>query len=120
MDDLLVRIRELAGGGLDGVNVSNQVGDCDVRGGELFAVALLTADPLDGSLIPFCRDGLPALSAHRVERIIVHLRPRDNGDLLIQQPHEAAQDPRLGLAAQSEQDEVMMGQEGVHKPRDHR
>ena len=56
VDDFLVGIGQLARGGLDRVDVADEVRDGDVRGGQLLAVAGVARHPLDGS-------GVPALAA---------------------------------------------------------
>ena len=47
VDHLLVRVGELARGGLDRVDVADEVRDGDVRGGELLPVARVPRHPLD-------------------------------------------------------------------------
>ena len=46
--------------------------------------------------------------------IVANLAAGDVGQLLVEQRGERAQDAALGLAAQAEQDEVLLRQDGVH------
>ena len=66
----------------------------------------------------FGRDPRAAPGADRVERVVVDLAPRHHRDPLVEQRDERAQQPRLGLAAQTEQDEVVLRQQRVHQLRD--
>src|SRR5207237_10523872 len=56
----------------------------------------------------------------RGERVVVHLAPGEDRDLLVEQRDELAQDAALRLAPQTEQDEVVARQERVHELRDDR
>ena len=50
-------VREIAAlGDLDGVDLADQVGDGDVRGGQLLAVATVTREPFDRRLVTLIRD----------------------------------------------------------------
>src|SRR4029453_2680538 len=56
--------------------------------------------------------------ADRTERVVVDLRPGDDRYGLVEQTGQLAQDAALGLTAQSEQDDVMSGQERIDDLRD--
>ncbi len=113
MDDLGVGVGELAGGRLDRVDVAQQVGDRDVRGGQLLVVARLARQPLDRRLVAgLGHQPLPP-GRDRIERIVIQLAAGQAGDLVVQELDQRAQDAGLGLAAQAEQDEVVPGQQRV-------
>ena len=59
-------------------------------------------------------------AAQRRQRIVVDLAARHDRDLVVEQIDQAAQDAALGLAAQSEQDEVVPREDGVDELRDDR
>src|SRR3989337_142759 len=50
----------------------------------------------------------------RGARVGVDLAPREDRDLRIEERDELADDPALGLAAQTEQNEVLAGEQRVH------
>jgi hypothetical protein len=58
-----------------------------------------------------------ARAADRIERIVVDLAARHDRDLVVEQRDERAQQARLRLAAQAEQDEVVLRQQRVHELR---
>ena len=55
------------------------------------------------------------LRGDRGERVLVEVGAGDGGDALIQKSHQAAQDARLGLAAEAQENEVVARQDGVHQ-----
>ena len=85
------------------------------RGGELFLVALLRLDPADRRVVAVLGDDLAALRGNRPKRILVQVGAFDGGNALVQKPHQGAQNTRLGLAAQPQQDEVVARQDGVYQ-----
>ena len=68
-------------------------------------------------LVAFGREPRAARAADRVERIVVDLAARHHRDLLVEQRHERAEQARLRLAAQAEQDEVVLRQQRVDQLR---
>jgi hypothetical protein len=52
--------------------------------------------------------------------MVMDLASRNDRDVLVEQRGERAQQPGLGLAAQAEQDEVVLRQQGVDHLRDDR
>ena len=103
--------------GLDGVDVSEHVGDRDVGRGELLDVAVVAPEPRDRQVGALGGGARPAGGAQRRQRIVVDLAPRHDGDDLVEQPRQAAQQAGLRLAAEAEQDEVVFREEGVHQLR---
>ena len=53
------------------------------------------------------------------ERVVVHLAPGDDRHALVEERDERAQDARLRLAAEAEEDEVVPRQDRVHDLRHH-
>ena len=58
-------------------------------------------------------------SAKGRQRIVVDLAARDDRDLIVEQIHEAAKDPALGLTPQAEKNEVVTREDRVDELRDH-
>jgi hypothetical protein len=58
--------------------------------------------------------------AQRREGIVMNLAVRDDGDFLVEEARQRSKQPGLGLAAQSEEDEIVPGQDRVHHVRDNR
>ncbi len=120
VDDLGVGEGELAGGRLDRVDVAQQVGDRHVGRGELLVVALLAVSHSIGRVVARFRDQALAAGRDGRERVVVELGAGEDRDLRVEQGDEGAQDARLRLAAQAEEDEVVPGEEGVDHGRDDR
>src|SRR2546427_10101966 len=78
---------------------SSDVCSSDLRPGALFG----------HELAPELRD--------RRERVVVHLAPRENRNLLVEQRDQLAQDAALRLPAQAQEDEVVAGKGGGAPPR---
>ena len=118
MDDLLVGERLLQRGGLHGVDVADQVGDRDVGRRELLPVARVAREPLDGEVVARARGHPAPVRRERREGGLVQLRAGDDRQLLVEEVHEGAEDPRLRLPAQAEQDHVVPREQRVDEGRD--
>src|SRR5206468_11677112 len=51
--------------------------------------------------------------AYRREGVVINLAAGDNGDFVVKEAHKRANEPRLGLAALAEEDDVLAGENGV-------
>ena len=100
-------------GDLDRVHLAHEVGDGDVRRGELLAVALVTGNPVDRRVVALLGDARLARLAERREGVVVDLAAGDGGRLLVEQVDQAARDARLGLAALAQQDDILPREDGV-------
>ena len=98
---------------LDGIDVADQVGDGDVGRGQLFHVALFRREVRDGRVVAELRNLFPAAAADGRVGIVVNLATRDVRHLRIEQRRQGAQDAALGLAAQSQQNEIVARKNGV-------
>ena len=107
-------------GGLDRVDVADEVGDGHVGRGQLLDVAGLARPPFDRQVVAFGGDQRPAVRRERRQRVVVDLAARHHRDHLVEQVDQRAHQPRLRLAAQAEQDEVVPGEDGVDELRNHR
>ena len=119
VDGELVRQEVAAARGLDRIQVADHVGDGHVGGGQLLHVAAVPRDPLYRGPVSVLLQQLPAVLGDGVERIVVHLAPGEDGDLLVEQCRQRAQDAALRLTPQAEQDEVVARQNGVDHLRHH-
>ena len=108
-------VAELAPGTrrLDRVDVADQVRDGHIRRRQFLDVPVFTRQPLDGQVV--ARRGQLCLAGgtQRVERVVAQLAAGDDGNGLVEQADQRAQHPRLGLATQPEQDEVVLREQGV-------
>ncbi len=100
--------------GLDGIDVADHVGNGDVRGSELLHVALVAVEPGDVSLVALLGDQIAAAAADGMERIVADFAAGNVRQPFVQQSGQHADDAGLGLAAQSQQDEIVPRQNGVH------
>ena len=100
-------------GDLDGVDFADEVGDGDVGGGELFAVAAVAVDPFDLGVFALGLDEVEAALADGLEGVVVDLAVADGGDFVVEEVDEGADEAGLGLAALAEEDDVLAGEDGV-------
>ncbi len=98
---------------LDRIHLADEVGDRDVGGGELLAVAPVARDPRDRGPVSLLADALAARRADRGERLVADLAAGQRGHLLVEQPHQQAGHAGLGLAALAEEDDVLAAQHRV-------
>ena len=105
---------------LNRVHIANHVGDGDVRGSQLFDVAVIARKPCDRRRIAFRSDSFAAHAADRDVRIVVDLTSGYHGHLRIHKLNEPAKDSRFGLSPQPEENEMMARKYRVDDLRNHR
>jgi hypothetical protein len=88
----------------DWVDVTDEIADRGVWGGEVLAEALASVPPGDRQVVPGLRCQTTALGADRLQRIVVDLHAGDHRDPLVQQPDQRPDEPGLALAPFTEQD----------------
>ena len=113
VDHFLAGVVEPKVRGLDGVDVADEVGHRDIGGGELFLVALLAVDPLDGGVVAVLLDPAAHRAGDGVEGVLVDGGAGEDGHPLVEEVGELAGDAGFRLAAEAEQDEIVAGQQGV-------
>ena len=96
-------------GDLDRVDLTDKVGDGDVRGGELLAVAALAVDPFDLGVVAFGVEDVAAAAADGVKGAVVDLAAADRRDLVVEEGGEGADEARLSLSTLAEKDDVLTG-----------
>jgi hypothetical protein len=74
--------------------------------------------PRDRQIVSAFRRQAPAALAGRQERRIIDLASFDDRDALVEERRQRTQDPRLRLAAEAEEDDVVLGENGVVQRRD--
>src|ERR1035438_7542569 len=102
-----------AAGGLDGVDIADHVGDGDVRGGQLFDVALVAVEPRDGHVVRLIGHQIAAAAANGSVRVVVNFAAGQVRRPFVEQGGELADEAGFGLAAQSQENEVVARQDGV-------
>jgi len=108
-----------AAGGFDGIEVADEVGYGDVGSGELFDIAVGAGDVGDGGRVAAFGDEFAAALAYRVVGVVADFTAGDVGETLVEQAGEGAEDAAFGLAAKAEEDEVLLGEDGVDDLRDY-
>src|SRR5205807_9985581 len=83
VDHFLVGVGETLVGGLDGIDVADEIGDGDVRRSQLLAVPLVAADPGNGEVVSLLRGQAPAAFAGRLEGGAVALAAGDDGAITV-------------------------------------
>ncbi|MPM52677.1 hypothetical protein SDC9_99437 [bioreactor metagenome] len=116
-----LRIAQVAAlGDLHRVDVTDQVGDAGVGGGELLGVAFAAVAPLDRQVVAQLGGAAAPLRADRFVRVLAELGAGDHRGPLVEQPDEGPQQPGLALAALAEQDDVVARDEGALQLGEHR
>jgi hypothetical protein len=105
---------------LDRVDVADQVGDRDIGRGELLDESVVPPDPRDRRVVACLVDDLASVLRDRCERVVIDLTAGDDRHRFVEQRRQRAQDARLRLAAQPEQDEVVPREDRVHDLRHYR
>jgi len=114
-------VREVATlGDLDGVHLADEVGDRDVRRGQLFAVAAVAVYPLHPDAVAVLGDQVEAAPTDRRVRVIVDLAACDPWHVRVEQGNQRAHDAALRLAPFAEQDHVVTRDHRVGQLRQHR
>ena len=112
MDGQLVR-QVATFGHLDRIDLADEVGDRDVRGGQLLSVSAIPGQPVDGRAVAVPVDDGSSSRADRRRRIVVELAPADDGQPFVEQADEQPRHPRLGLTALAEEYQILAGQDRV-------
>ena len=120
VDRAFVRVMEALRRGLDRIDVADKVGDCDVGRRELFTVPPGSVDPVDRGGVAVLGHEVRGELAHGCERVVVDLAPPDDGDVFVEKRRELPDNPRFGLAAEAEQDDVVPGEDRIDERGDHR
>ena len=120
VDDFLVGEGEPITSRLDGIDVADQVGDGHIRRGELLVVALVTVQPGEGQFVARVGRLAPAALADGRVGVVVDLTAGHRRDPLVEQFGQLAQETGLRLAAQAEEEEIVLGEKGVLQLRDDR
>ena len=102
-----------AAGGFDGIDVADEVGDGDVGCGEFLHVALVGGEIGDRSVVAVVSNFFTAAAADRSVGIVVDFATCQIGHVRIEKRRKRAQDAAFGLAAQTEQDEIVARENGV-------
>ena len=100
-------------------DVADQIGDGHIGRRKLLHVAVRAREPDDRRRVAFGCNALPARAADRRVRVVVNFAPGDCGHVRVHEVYEAAKNARLGLAAKTEQDEMMLRKDGVDDLRNH-
>ena len=100
-------------GHLDGVDLTDEVGDGGIRRRQLLAETIVTVHPSDWCLVTVLSDEIACVTRHRVVGIVVDLAARDDGHPFVEKIGEAADHARLGLTPFAEEDHVVTGEQRV-------
>ena len=107
-------VRQVAAlGDLDRVDFPDQVGDRDVRRGQLLGVSTIARQPVDRGRVAFGVHDRLSGRAGRSERVVVELPAAHDRQPIVEEADEEARHPRLGLAALAEEHEILAGEDRV-------
>ena len=109
-------IRQLEAGArrLDRIEIADHVGDRHVRRREFLHVALVRLQPRDRQIVARLARARPACRAQRRDRVVMDFAAGDDGQRLVEQGRQGAEEARFRLAPQAEQDEVVPREHRVH------
>ena len=119
MDGQFAGERVAAARRFDGIKVADNVRNGHVWRGQLFHEALLAREIIDSCGVTTLLQAERAGMADRLEGIVIDLAAREEGDLFVEQADERPQNATLGLAAQTEQNEIMPGEDSIADLRHH-
>src|SRR5690348_1151833 len=105
---------------LDWIEVTDQVRDRDVRRGELLDVSIISTNPRDRRVVAGLSQEIARELRDWRERVVVDLAPRDDRNLFVEECRERAENARLRLTSEPEQNEVVTRQNRVHDLWHHR
>ena len=105
--------------GFDGVDVADHVGDGDVGCGEFLDISAIARNPGNRRGIAFLGHPVAAGAADRIVRIVVDFAARNGRQVGVQKTHQAAKDASLCLAAQAQQNKMMLRKKSIHDLRNH-
>src|SRR5690606_4813784 len=97
----------------DWIELSDDVGNRDIRSGEFLHVSILAAQKSDGKIVPFFSQSSLADFGDGKKWIVVDLRTFNNRNLFIEELDKRPQDPALRLATKSQQNKIVLGKEGI-------
>ena len=100
-------------GRLDGVDVADQVGHTDIRGGELFHVAFRAVHPRDGRIVATGFHHGTALLGDRRHGVFGKRCTGQHRHPLVEQVGQAAGNAGLGLPAQAKEVHAVAGKQGA-------
>jgi hypothetical protein len=95
----------------DRIDVADQVGHAGVGRGELLRVPAISRQPGHQRVIALLGEQRTAPGTNRPVRVVVHLAARDHRRLFIQQLHQVPDQPGLGLAPLTQQDQIVAGED---------
>ena len=98
---------------LDGVDLADEIGHRNVGRRQLLPKTVNPMEPRDGGLVAqFLYLIVPEFGDGR-KGIVVHLGPFDDGNVLVQEIRHRSDQPRLGLAALPQEDQVVAREDRV-------
>ena len=109
----LVAQQMATAGRLDGIEIADQVGDGDVGRGQLLDESGVARKPPDRRRVAPLLDQLAGVLRDRGKGIVVDLAAGDDRNRGVEESDQVAKDSALGLPAEAEENEVLLGEEGV-------
>jgi hypothetical protein len=107
-------------GDADRVDLTDEVGDRDVRRCQLLGVAPVPREPVDRRVVAVLVHGGAARRADRRVGVVVQLAAADHGQPRVEKVDKKSGHPCLGLAALAEEHDVLTGHDRVLDRRDDR
>src|SRR5436190_19548567 len=104
---------------LYGIDVTDDVGNCDVRSRQFFDETSISMHPVNRRRIAVQLDRLAPVSRDRVERIVIDFGTGDNRQPFVEKVSQLTNDTALSLAAQAEKYGVVLRENRVNQLRNH-
>ena len=104
----------------DGVDLADEIGHRNIGRRQLLPKTVVSMEPRDGGLVAQILYPIVPDFGHGREGIVVHLGPFDDGNVLVQEIRHRSDQPRLGLAALPQEDQVVAREDRVLQLRDDR
>ncbi len=84
MNHAFVRVGEFKGCCFDGVDITYQIRDGNIRGSKLFYVTLIPMQPRDRRIITFFLDKIYGIAGNRCQGIVIDFTSFNHGHVLVQ------------------------------------
>ena len=107
-------------GGLDRIDVADNIGNRHIGSCQLFDKARIAIDPGDRRGILMQLNRLPAVRADRMIRIIVDFRTGNDRNLIVEKICKLANDAALCLATQAQQNQIVPREDRIDELRNNR
>src|SRR5204863_4176096 len=93
------------------IDIADYVGDRHIGRGKFFDKTVIPMYPIDLCFVSVNFERLAAIRAQRSKRIVVYFASGNDRNLIVEQLGQLANDARLRLAPQAQQNKIMLSED---------